>query len=156
MRQKILETFEIKDCDKTAKHGQYDQAALHDRLMQSVVGEIDAIARFPEGKAALQSKFKGVKMRCVAEDTCSGDSKADKMKCDGPAYVYDSGYYYVHYQVGDSGEAMQRQHAGGVDLLIGFLLAGPVIGAVEKRVALLGPDQDGGFLPLPGELVAVA
>lgn len=99
-------TFEIKDCDKTARHGQYDQEALHNRLMQAVVGEIDAIARFPEGKTALQSKFKGVKMECVADDVCEGSTQAERIKCKGPAYIYDNGYYYVHYQVGDAGEAL--------------------------------------------------
>jgi len=72
--------------------------------MQAVVGEIDAISRFPEARRAAEQIQRGEKAG-VEGDTCDGSTKAERINA-MPAYIYDNGYYYVHYQVGTAGESL--------------------------------------------------
>ncbi len=51
-------------------------------------------------------------------------------------------------------EALQRHHAGSVDLLVGFFLAWKVRVAVEKRAARIRVDEFADLLVLPGERVS--
>ena len=51
-------------------------------------------------------------------------------------------------RVGDGAEPVQRQRAGGVDLLLGLFLAGRIVALVEKRVARGRKDQLRDLFPL--------